>query len=417
LLAHTEGAYDVLTARECKIGKQQATDYSVQTTETDFLNVAKQDELTAHLDSAYSDYQRGLEKFSESSALLKGAGRLSILLNRFQEAADRLERAGAKSAEDPEILYYLGVAYTNLGSEDKAHAAFSAVANDSPFARAANIQMAAALSRAGNWGDGLKIIRTLPGFSPDQTAAGAMEVAFLRHLGRLDEAKSRLKYWQASDPSDLLLRFEAFRLGVNNPAFFRQLAADPERVLNIASHLFDLGFFDDSLTITDRKYPAADPLDVEPGAVPPQDYPLVAYYRAYARERLGPPASTEDYRAASQLSILYVFPNRPGSLRILQAALKQNPDDATAHALLGSLYFDFRMTDEAIAEWQKARALRKDLPGLQRNLGRALLEIKMDAPAAAEVLKEGLTIDPTNLEVAEALQKAQSASSKLPAAK
>jgi predicted Zn-dependent protease len=74
------------------------------------------------------------------------------------------------------------------------------------------------------------------------------------------------------------------------------------------------------------------------------------------------------------------------------------------------------MTNEAIAEWQKARSLRKDVPGLQRNLGRALLEIKMDAPAAAEVLKEGLAMDPKNSEIAEALQKAQSGSSKLPAA-
>jgi len=206
LLAHTEGAYDAMTAREFKIGKQPATNYSTQTTETDFLQVAKQHELTAHLDSAYSDYQRGLEKFPDSSALLKNAGRLSMVLNRFQEAADRLERARAKSADDPELLYYLGVAYTNLGSEEKADAAFSAAANNSSFARsafarAANLQMAAALSRAGNWADALKILRRPPGFPPDQTDAGAMEVAFLRHLGRLDEAKSRLKYWQASDPA------------------------------------------------------------------------------------------------------------------------------------------------------------------------------------------------------------------------
>src|SRR5450432_1347718 len=47
-------------------------------------------------------------------------------------------------------------------------------------------------------------------------------------------------------------------------------------------------------------------LQTEPGAVLPQNYPLVAYYRGYARMRLGQ-APNEDFRKASEQSTLYVL--------------------------------------------------------------------------------------------------------------
>jgi len=411
LLAHTEGVYDTLTPQEAKIGKQPAVDYTVQSSESDFLKAGEYQELNLKLDSAYSNYERGLKMFPASGALWKASGRMSVVLKRFAEGAERLRQAQAKIPDDPEVHYYLGLAYGRLGDDAKARAEWSATAG-SVYSRAAGIQTAAVLSRAGDWAGALQTLRAAIDSATDavtgETRAGAMEVAFLRHLDRVEEAKSRLAIWQSVDPSDLFLRFERFRLGSEDPGFLRQLAADPERVLNLADHLFDLGLYEDALALTDRAYGPVDPIDTEPGAVLPQDHPLVAYYRAYARERLSQPAAAEDYRTASLLSTLYVFPSRADSVPVLQAALKQNPNDATAHALLGSLYFNFRMTDEAIAEWQKARASRKDLPALHRNLGRALLEIKMNVPAAIQVLEEGAKVDPKNAEIAEALQKARS---------
>jgi tetratricopeptide (TPR) repeat protein len=409
LLAHSEGSYNALTPQDFKIGKLPAVDYNVLASEGDFLKAGDYYERISKLDAAAADYNRGLTMFPASAALWKAAGRMSVVLKRFAEGAQRLQQAQGKAASDAETHYYLGLAYAQLGDDAKARAEWSA-ASASPFSRAAGIQTAAALSRAGDWAGALQTLRAATGDAAGQTRAGAMEVAFLRHLERRDEATSRLAFWQSADPSDLFLQFERFRLGSEDPAFFRQLAADPDRVLNVTAHLFELGLYEDSLTLTDRTYAPVDPLDTEPGAVLPQNHPLVAYYRAYARERLGQLAAAEDYRTASRLSILYIFPSRPGSVTVLEAALKQNPNDATAHALLGSLYFNFRMTDEAIAEWQKARAIRKDLPALHRNLGRALLEIKMNVPAAVEVLAEGLRVEPKNDEIAQALQKAKTQS-------
>jgi tetratricopeptide (TPR) repeat protein len=406
LLAHTEGGYEALTAQDFKIGKQRAEEFG-STSEADFLKVARYDELHQHLDFAASDYRRGLKIAPDSVELLKGAGRLSVVLNRFAEAMDFLQKAEKNATSDPEIHYYLGLAYAGMGRDDKAKSEFAAVGASSLFSRGAAIQTAALLSRGGNWTAALAALRPAIGNENNQTRAGAMEVDLLRHLGRVNEAKSRLAFWQSADPSDLLLRFEGMRMGASDPAFFRQLAGDPEQVLNIATELFEMGMFEDSLAITDRKYEAVDGLDVEPAAVLPQEYALVAYYRAYARERLKQKGSADDYLAASRLPIAYVFPSRPGTVPVLLAALQQDPKDVNARALLGSLYFHFRMTDEAIAEWQGVRAIRKDVPGLQRNLGRALLQVKKDVPGAIEVLREGVALDASNQDLAEALKQAE----------
>src|SRR4029078_7845552 len=86
-----------------------------------------------------------------------------------------------------------------------------------------------------------------------------------------------------------------------------------------------------------------------------------------------------DYRRAPALPTSYVFPGRASTYAVLRAALRANADDATARALLGSLYLSSGLVDEAIGEWQRARVLRPDIPTLHRNLGLALLLGKNDA--------------------------------------
>ena len=56
--------------------------------------------------------------------------------------------------------------------------------------------------------------------------------------------------------------------------------------------------------------------------------------------------------AAAKLSTDYVFPSRREDIQVLTAALNANPQDASAHYLLGTLYFAKGLTDEALAEWE-----------------------------------------------------------------
>jgi tetratricopeptide (TPR) repeat protein len=136
----------------------------------------------------------------------------------------------------------------------------------------------------------------------------------------------------------------------------------------------------------------------EPGVALPQDYPLVAYYRGYCAEKAGRPGR-DDFALASRQSTRYVFPNRPESLVVLRRATEANPEDATAHFLLGSLLLSGGQSDAAIGEWEKARSIESKLPVLHRNIGFAQLYARGAAQEALGVFQEGMSVDPTNVEL------------------
>jgi tetratricopeptide (TPR) repeat protein len=135
----------------------------------------------------------------------------------------------------------------------------------------------------------------------------------------------------------------------------------------------------------------------EPGALPVARHPEIAYYRGYCRERLGG-SGHADFQAASRLPTTYVFPRRAETMTVLRRALVDDPRDATAHALVGALELSSGRVKAAIESWDRARGLDPRMAVLHRNLGLALLhDGQLDR--AREVLNEGLTADPSNVEV------------------
>ncbi len=323
------------------------------------------------LSFAWHDYDSGLKRSPASEKLKLAAGRADVVLNRYDDAIRLLS-----GIDDPEASYYLGVA---LGSASQpasrvsdAQAALLRAAKEPLWAPAARLESALLAAReSGETGvaDATRTIQTLAAATGAPVRIGALEVALLRRTGKADEAKKRLAFWLEQDPADDMLRVEASLLGgADDASLWNHLGADPERLLNVAEQYRELGAWDDAVKILDRQYAAVPANEMEPGTLLPQDNPLVVYYRGYCRLKLGQDPKP-DFKLASALSTLYVFPHREIYYRIFQAAILQNFGDPVAHALLGDLYFDSLRADEAIAEWRRALALKNDLPALHRNLG------------------------------------------------
>ena len=76
--------------------------------------------------------------------------------------------------------------------------------------------------------------------------AGIAHVAVLRHLGRLADARLDLQRWQAIDPTSNGLRYEATLLGHADASLWPHLAADPDRLIELAVDYLALGFFADA---------------------------------------------------------------------------------------------------------------------------------------------------------------------------
>ena len=108
---------------------------------------------------------------------------------------------------------------------------------------------------------------------------------------------------------------------------------------------------------------------------------------------------SSDYQIASKLSTSYVFPSSAEELTVLSSVTRKDPDDATAHYLLGTLYFSRGLTDSALKEWLLSRKSNPQIPVLDASLGLALLHEKHDAEQALSAFRDGLRSDAANVTV------------------
>jgi len=407
LVSHTEGVYDNGRRDEVAVGPQPRRRLPPRASwsEGDFLEQGDGEERNGRLLLAWASYAEGRRRFPESFDLAKAAGRLAVALKRFEEAEERLAAAQQRVSNDAEVRYHRGLALVALDKGGQARGHFEAAARARTMRPGALRQLAQLLAREGDLEGALARIREALRESPDAVRAGAMEVILLRWLGRGEEARRHLERWLREDPTSSTLRFEALRLGAPDDGLWRHLAGDPQRVIDVALDSMGLGAWDDALALLEHEYPTGEGVFSEPGTAPPQLHPEVVYYRGYCRERLGA-SGRGDFEAASRLSTRYVFPQRAETLPVLRAALRVNPDDATARFLLGSLYLSGGMVDRALVEWELVRRLAPRTPALHRNLGLTYLLGMRDPEKAREVLNEGLVADPTNVEVYQALDQA-----------
>jgi tetratricopeptide (TPR) repeat protein len=390
----------MVPAAEIQVGPtpRLASPATDQRTDTDFVEIGRDQELNGKRLIAWATYADGLKRFPDSLSLLAAAGRLGVDLERYPEAAEALQKAAARATTDASLRYHLGLARAALGDDARARTEWEAARPFRAFAAPATLKLAQLEARAGRFGIALERVREALGADPEAVRLGALEVVLLRHAGRAAQARQRLAHWRELDPTSSLLRYESVGLGGQDATLFEHLAADPERVLNVAVEYMGLGLWDDALALLDRRYPVVSGLSTEPGASSPQDDPEVVYYRGYCREKNGGSGSA-DYAAASKLSTRYVFPRRAESLPVLRSALARNPSDATAHFLLGSLLLCAGRAGDAVAEWQQARRLDPHIPVLHRNLGRTLLQVDGDAQAALAIFTEGVDADPANVDL------------------
>ncbi|MGA3043559.1 MAG: DUF5107 domain-containing protein [Bryobacteraceae bacterium] len=386
LLRHTEGEYDWTPADEIHTGPQP------HPAEDDWLKRGAGQELQGDVLGALRSYQEGLQHDPGGFALTVAAGRLCASLQRYAEAIKYLEPAAADATSDPEIAYYLGLAYDGAGDDAKARLAYEAAARMPSWHAAASLKLGELLARKGDRDAALQFLH-----AAQSDLRAAEETIALERAMKAGETAC------PTCPPSAFLQWE--KGPRNDPALLRYLAADPARVLEIAAGYMRLGLYRSAADLLAQAFPTVPADETEPGAVLPQQHPLVAYYRGYCRAKLGESAAS-DYAAAQKLSTLYVFPSRAEDLEVLRAAIQANPDDLTARYLLGTQYCARGLVDDALIEWNIARHSHAPIPVLHADLGRVMLREKHDSSGALQVFQEGLAIDPQNRKLYEGMDEA-----------
>jgi tetratricopeptide (TPR) repeat protein len=399
ILTHTEGKYDFWPKSE--VPKELPEPYVYPPTDkrtgNDFLELGTEQERNGEVLKALATYRVGLKRFPESVTLHRATGRLDVGLKQYTDAIAQLTPVLARISNDKEAAYYLGLAYVATGELGKATRAFEVSEQYGPFRAPSLFELAALDARKGDLNKSKEKLSTAAAEFADAALARDLEVTVLRHLGDTNAAESLLTKLRAADPANNYLRYEATRLGQSDGALWEHLAADPERILNIAVLLMHFSFYDDAVQILAYKYPSGAGVVSEPGMPRPEAYPLIAYYRGYCREELHQDG-TADFQAASKMSTVYAFPNRLESLDVLKSAIAANPKDANAHALLGDLYMSGGMEEAAMTEWNAARELNPAIPALLRNMGYTALYGQSSPERAIQYFQEGTKSDPQNAE-------------------
>jgi tetratricopeptide (TPR) repeat protein len=399
ILTHTEGKYDFVPKSEIPKELPPAYVYppADKRTEGDFLEMGTEQERDGKVLNALSTYRQGLKRFPGSVVLQRATGRLDVALKQYDDAIAQLSPVLIRISNDKEASYYLGMAYVATREFDKARRAFEVSEQYGPFRAPSLFELAALDARKNDLQKAHQKLAIAYTEFPDSARLSDIDVALLRHLDNPDAARQELDRLSLADPASNFLQYEATLLGHDDPALWQHLAADPERILNIAVLYMHFHLYSDALEILSRTYPTGPGVVSEPGMPRPEKYPLIAYYRGYCREKLHQDGSA-DFRAASQMPMLYVFPNRPESFTVLERAIVENPKDANAHALLGSLYMSGGMEDAAMTEWNAARELNPAIPALLRNMGYTAIYVKHSPELAIQYFQQGMKYDSQNAE-------------------
>ena len=128
--------------------------------------------------------------------------------------------------------------------------------------------------------------------------------------------------------------------------------------------------------------------------------PLVSYTLGWVYAQAGDQQrALESFQHAAGLSPDYCFPNRLEDVLALEAAMRLNPQDASAPYYLGNFWYAHRCHDAAIACWEQARALDERFPTVYRNLGLAYFNKLHDPQRALASLETAFALNPADARV------------------
>lgn len=367
-------------------------------TATELAQAGWQDYLFAHFTAAAGRFQKALDQDSKCVSAHSGLAYLRL----DADPAAAAQAAQAALAVDPNCgLARLALATAAERLEDDTLALTAAwqAALEPATAVAGRALAARLLIRQGRTAEAVSALSDAGPWQADPTCRNLLAFALLDRgdkAAALDEARQNLQV----DPLDTFAHAVLWlaRPGARGLQLGELIQTKAQAVLDLAATFVELGQDAIALRVLADFYCGAEPAQ---GA-----HPLPFYWAAHLAHRLGQSgAATRYLSAADAVPADLVFPHRFASLRVLEWACGHRAADGRARLYLGHLCFHLGRHARGRELWRQAAELGTQPVIAYRALGLASLTLDQDSKAAAGLLTQANTADPTDAIVARDLAR------------
>ncbi|MCU1440500.1 MAG: hypothetical protein JWP85_1497 [Rhodoglobus sp.] len=264
-------------------------------------------------------------------------GEYVTALSHVSTAIERLTRRNGNPA-DGHAFYLLGLVLARLQRTDEAYDAFARAGWDRKWAHPASVELARTDAAARRNSTALEHAESARRLDSADSRARALSVVLLARLGRHAEADAVLADTLATDRLDQVARALAGR----------EPSGDPRTLIDVALELASYGEMDAAIPLLER---AAASAPTAAGNVAP----MALYHLASILDRERRPDEAAAARSgARRVPHDRCFPSGLDDNDALVAALKVDPMDGRAHALLATLLYDRGRETEALVHWTAA---------------------------------------------------------------
>ncbi len=367
-------------------------------------------------------YLEGLKRDPGDIRINNAYGQLLMRRGQFVRAEKYFRKALERLTErnpnpyNSESYYLLGLDLFYQGKEAEAYDAFYKAAWSNEQQEMSFYYLAAIASKEGKYAKALALVEKGLVKNAHHIKARGLKAYLLRKLGRKEQARRWIAENLELDPFDFVSCFEQLLLEMTEDTVLTEKAESlnrkmrdfQENYLMTARDYAEFGAYQEAILVLGQCT---------------KEYPMLSYYEAYYRYRLG--EKEETIRAllkkAESACSDYCFPNKLEDIAVLRFAVghgrrdarsagktagKAEPGDMPKECVmpkacyyLGNLFYDKLQWEEALALWEASARADDTFPIVFRNLALVYYNKCKDPVKAKKALEHAFALRPTDARI------------------